>query len=123
MCVTLVSQFSLACLAIFAVQQWISFLGSGCVAQLVQWSLPITEVCGLKPVIGKNLFILNFYCQLCIEKMKIKKKRLGMAHFFKKTQLISLSECLSMYFSCNDPYIYLINSAMWIEAEGNANEN
>ena len=30
--------------------------GSG-VAQLVEQSLPILEVCGLNPVIGKNLFI------------------------------------------------------------------
>ena len=29
------------------------------VAQLVGRSLPIPEVCGLNPVIGKNLFILN----------------------------------------------------------------
>ena len=35
------------------------FLGSGCVAQLVERSLPILEVHGLNPVIGKNLFILN----------------------------------------------------------------
>ena len=51
------------------------------VAQLVERSLPIPEVRSLNPVIGKNLFV---YCQLCIEKMKIKKKRPGMAHFFKK---------------------------------------
>ena len=29
------------------------------VAQLVERSLPIPEVCGSSPVIGKNLFILN----------------------------------------------------------------
>ena len=34
-------------------------LGSGCVAQLVEWSLPIPEVRSSNPVIGKNLFILN----------------------------------------------------------------
>ena len=34
-------------------------MGSGCVAQLVERSLPIPEVRGLNPVIGKNLFILN----------------------------------------------------------------
>ena len=42
-----------------------------------------TRDLGLNPVIGKiyieHLFIVN-----CIEKTKIKKKRLGMAHFFKK---------------------------------------
>ena len=29
------------------------------VAQLVEWSLPIPEVRGSNPVIGKNLYILN----------------------------------------------------------------
>ena len=53
------------------------------VAQLVEWLLSKPEVRGLNPVIGKNLFIYwtFVYCQLCIEKMKIKKKRPGMAHF------------------------------------------
>ena len=53
-------------------------LGSG-VAQLVERSLPIPEVRGSNPVIGKNLhstFTVN-----CIEKTKSKKKRPGMAHF------------------------------------------
>ena len=34
------------------------------VAQLVERSLPIPEVCGSNPVIGKNLLILNNYCIL-----------------------------------------------------------
>ena len=34
-------------------------MGSGCVAQLVERSLPIPEVSGSNPVIGKNLLILN----------------------------------------------------------------
>ena len=34
------------------------------VAQLVERSLPIPEVRGLNPVIGKNLLILNNYCIL-----------------------------------------------------------
>ena len=46
------------------------------VAQLVERSLLIPKVRGSNPVIGKNyiehLFIV--YCQLCIEKTKIKKK-------------------------------------------------
>ena len=55
-------------------------------AQLVEQSLPVPEVRGSNPVIGKNLFKSNiFYCQLCIEKTKIKKKRLGVAIFKKKT--------------------------------------
>ena len=33
--------------------------GSGCVAQLVEQLLPIPEVRGSNPVIGKNLFKLN----------------------------------------------------------------
>ena len=55
------------------------------VAQLVERLLPKAEVLGSNPVIGKNLFIYwtFVYCQLCIEKTKIKKKRPGMAH--KKT--------------------------------------
>ena len=56
------------------------------VAQLVGRLLPIPEVRGSNPVIVKTLFIYwtFVYCQLCIEKTKIKKKRPGMAHFFKK---------------------------------------
>ena len=55
------------------------------VAQLVERSLPIPEVRSSNPVIGKNLFIiLNIcFCQLCIEKTKIKKKESGMALFKK----------------------------------------
>ena len=56
------------------------------VVQLVERSLLIPDLCGSNPVIGKNLFIYGtfVYCQLCIEKTKRKKKRPGMAHFFKK---------------------------------------
>ena len=39
-------------------------IGEVVVAQLVERSLPIPEVCGSNPVIGKNLFILNNYCIL-----------------------------------------------------------
>ena len=55
------------------------------VAQLVERSLLIPEVHGLNPVIGKNLYIYwtFVYCQLCIEKMKIKKKKPVMAHLKK----------------------------------------
>ena len=48
------------------------------VAQLVERSLPILEVRGSNPVIGKKLFTLN-----CIEMLKTKKKRPGMAHLKK----------------------------------------
>ena len=52
------------------------------VAQLVERSLPIPEVRSLNPVIGKKLYLYCtfVYCQLCIEKTKIKEKRPGMAH-------------------------------------------
>ena len=49
------------------------------VAQLVERLLPIPGVCCSNPVIGKNL-----YWTIFTEKTKIKKKRQGMAHFFKK---------------------------------------
>ena len=52
-------------------------------AQLVERSLPIPEVRGSNPVIGKNLFIYieHFFTVNCVlEKAKIKKKRPGMAH-------------------------------------------
>ena len=56
------------------------------VAQLVERLLPMPEVRGLNPVIGKNyiehLFIV--YCQLCIEKTKIKKKEAVDGPFKKK---------------------------------------
>ena len=48
------------------------------VAQLVKRSLPIPEIRGSNPDIGK---ILSTYCT--IEKKKIKKKRPGMAHLKK----------------------------------------
>ena len=59
------------------------------VAQLVERSLPIPDVRGSNPVISKNLFIhwTLVYCQLCIEKTKIKEKRPGMAHFLKKQKI------------------------------------
>ena len=51
------------------------------VAQLVEQSLSIPEVCGSTPVIGKillNIFLLS----TVLKKTKINKKRPGMAHFF-----------------------------------------
>ena len=51
--------------------------GAVLVAPLVEWLLQILEVCGSNPVIGKNLYLYwtFVYCELCIEKTKIKKKR------------------------------------------------
>ena len=53
-------------------------------AQLVEWLLPIQEVHGSNPVIGKNLFVYRTfaYCQPCIKKTKIKKKEAGNGPFF-----------------------------------------
>ena len=55
----------------------ILFRGAVVVAQLVERSLPIPEIRGSNPAIGKNLFIYWTidYCQLWVEKTKIKKKR------------------------------------------------
>ena len=51
------------------------------VAELVERSLPILEVRSSNPIFIKNIYqpLVN-----CIEKMKIKKKRSGMAHFLKQ---------------------------------------
>ena len=59
------------------------------VAQLVEQLLLIPEVGGSNPFIGKNLFTYwtFVYCQLCIEKTKLKKQRLGMAQFFFKKNI------------------------------------
>ena len=48
-------------------------------AQLVEHLLPIPEVCCSNPVISKKF--IEHFAVICIEKTKIKKKRLGMAHF------------------------------------------
>ena len=50
------------------------------VAQLVERSLPIPEVRGSNPIIGKKNYIEHFTIN-CIEKTKRKKKRPGKAHF------------------------------------------
>ena len=47
------------------------------VAQLAVWSLPISEIRSLNPVIGKTYSEL-----LTVEKMKIKKKEAGNGPFF-----------------------------------------
>ena len=57
-------------------------------AQLVEQSLPIAEVCGSNPVIGKKN-ILNIYCQL-YWKDENKEKEAG-----------------------NGPFFYEINYALW----------
>ena len=64
-----------------------SVLWAVVVAQLVERSLAIPEDQGWNPVIGK-IYIEHLFTVNCIEKTKIKKKRSGMAHFLKKSQLI-----------------------------------
>ena len=55
-------------------------------AQLLERSLPIPEVRGSNPVIGKiYLYIEHLFTVNCVlKRRKIKKKRPGMAHFFLK---------------------------------------
>ena len=57
----------------------IQILGEVVVAQLVEQSLPTPGIRGLNPDVGK---IKSTNCT--IEKTKIKKKRPGMGHLFKK---------------------------------------
>ena len=61
------------------------------VAQLVERLLPISDVRGLNPVIGKTLFIYwtFVYCQLCIEKTKIKKKEAGNGPLKKSLKIVA----------------------------------
>ena len=76
----------------YFVTYWIYSIANIClaravvVAQLVERSRPIPDVRGSNPDIDKILFIYwtFLYCQLCIEKTKIKNKRPGMDHL-KKT--------------------------------------
>ena len=52
-------------------------------AQLVERSLPIPEVRGSNPVIGKIYIETIFYCQLQLKRGK-KEKEAGNDPFFKK---------------------------------------
>ena len=67
-------------------------------AQLVERSLPIPEIRGSNPVIGKNLFknwtFVN--CQLCIEKDENKEKEAGNGPFFKNGAKIGAKNWLKM---------------------------
>ena len=74
------------------------------VAQLVERLLPISEVCGSNPVIGKKLFIYwtFVFCQLCIEKTKIKKKEAGNGPF-KKNQSITVVQFTGLWVLAHSP--------------------
>ena len=50
------------------------------VAQLAERSLPTPEICGSNPDIGNVLFGMYLSVDCYPEKMKIKRKRPGMAH-------------------------------------------
>ena len=58
--------------------------------------LPIPEVRGSNPVIGK--FLYWTFTVNCIEKTNLKKKRPGMTHFFKKNRLNFYAHECSFYF-------------------------
>ena len=51
------------------------------VAQVVEQPLPIPEVRGSNPLIGKNLNIEHLFTVNCIEKTKIKEKEAGNGPF------------------------------------------
>ena len=65
------------------------------VALLVERSIPIPEVRGSNPVIGKNLFWT--FTVRCIEKTKIKKKRSGLAHLKKIRTAYPLGEGMMVH--------------------------
>ena len=80
-------------------------MGSGCVAQLVEQSLPIPEFCGSNPVIGKKSFILNI-CLLSTVcwKDKNKEKEAGNGQFFKKLWPLSNLFLLDVYGGSRNTY-------------------
>ena len=53
------------------------------VAQLAERPLPILEVRGSNPVIGKNVYIEHLFTVNCIEKTKIMEKEAGNDPFKK----------------------------------------
>ena len=59
------------------------------VVRLAERSLPTPDIRGSNPVIG-NFIYYQLYQLSRIDKTKIKKKRLGMAHLFKKFNSIGL---------------------------------
>ena len=71
------------------------------VTQLVERLLPTPEVRGSNPVIGKKLYCM--FTVNCIEKTKIKKKRLRLAHLKKSfsrsevTNTIFLPKFISIF--------------------------
>jgi len=79
--------------------------GAVLVAQLVEWLLPILEVCGSNPVIGKILFILNICLQSTVYwKDENKEKE---AHFLKKSMNVAWNsyQWLSITTGQSDSYM------------------
>ena len=72
------------------------FEDSGCVAQLVEWSLLTPEVGGSNPPIGKLLL----HCLLSTVLKRRKEKEAGYGPFFKNTTLSMLMEKLAFCFYC-----------------------
>ena len=91
---------------LLAVNQNNIFMGSGC-ASLVMRSLPIPEVHGSNPVIGKNLYprlTVN-----CIEKTKIKKRGREWP-FFKKTMFLQRAIPGLFFFIFVSSILFIIDS-------------
>ena len=80
--VTFYSTDGFTCLCNFGFVVW-----AVVVAQLVEQSLPTPEICGSNPGIGKILST-NISTNCLIEKTRIKKKMLGMAHLLKKFDFV-----------------------------------
>ena len=70
----------------------------------IEWSLPIPEVRGSNPVIGKKYFILS----ICFEKTKIKKKLARNGPSFLK------KECLTLKPFFNLVRLTLIHRALYL---------
>ena len=82
-CCNIVSVQSVSRLSIELLQRTLTnFVGAVVVPQLVERSLPITEVRGSNPVIGKNVY-WTFFCQLYWNDEN-KEKEAGKGPFFKK---------------------------------------
>ena len=83
------------------------------VAQLVERSLPNQRSAVRIQSLAKKLSIFwtFVYCQLCLEKTKIKKKRPGKAHFLKKNRAkanIFYFQGLYRFVQRSDPVVHLL---------------
>ena len=72
--------------------------GQWVVGQLVEWLLPVSEICGSNAVISK-FYLPPTVLKNCIEKTKIKKKEAGKGQFLHMKQancksLSKLNHCI-----------------------------